>query len=190
MLNLHLLECTLKGYDHISDLLLAKYWVITGCKYSKCKSLTSISIPDSVVTIETGAFCLCSNLKQLNIGNNVRTIGVRSFFGCSSLTNITIPNAVMTIGDEAFSWCNSLTNITIGKNVFEIGARAFEGCKIDTLVCYPKIPPRLNEDVGQFKNIIVQTGYENAYYNSDWRKYFWRNQMKPEKQQGICCSLF
>ena len=25
MLNLHLLECTLKGYDHISDLLLAKY---------------------------------------------------------------------------------------------------------------------------------------------------------------------
>ena len=33
MLNLHLLECTFKGYDHISDLLLAKYWVITGCKY-------------------------------------------------------------------------------------------------------------------------------------------------------------
>jgi len=25
MLNLHLLECALKGYDHISDLLLAKY---------------------------------------------------------------------------------------------------------------------------------------------------------------------
>ena len=28
-----LLECTVKDYDHISDLLLAKYWVITGCKY-------------------------------------------------------------------------------------------------------------------------------------------------------------
>ena len=36
MLNLHLLECTVKGYDHISDLLLAKYWVITGCKYGVC----------------------------------------------------------------------------------------------------------------------------------------------------------
>ena len=36
MLNLHLLECTVKGYDHISDLLLAKYWVITGCKYLDC----------------------------------------------------------------------------------------------------------------------------------------------------------
>ena len=42
MLNLHLLECTLKGYDHISDLLLAKYWVITGCKYQGCKSLSNI----------------------------------------------------------------------------------------------------------------------------------------------------
>ena len=42
MLNLHLLECTLKGYDHISDLLLAKYWVITGCKYSGCSNLQTI----------------------------------------------------------------------------------------------------------------------------------------------------
>ena len=42
MLNLHLLECTLKGYDHISDLLLAKYWVITGCKYCSCSSLTGV----------------------------------------------------------------------------------------------------------------------------------------------------
>ena len=39
MLNLHLLECTVKGYDHISDLLFAKYWVITGCKYYNCTSL-------------------------------------------------------------------------------------------------------------------------------------------------------
>ena len=42
MLNLHLLECTLKGYDHISDLLLAKHWVITGCKYHLCDSITSV----------------------------------------------------------------------------------------------------------------------------------------------------
>ena len=44
MLNLHLLECTLKGYDHISDLLLAKYWVITGCKYYDCTGLKEIYV--------------------------------------------------------------------------------------------------------------------------------------------------
>ena len=42
MLNLHLLECTVKGYDHISDLLLAKYWVITGCKYAYCINLKKL----------------------------------------------------------------------------------------------------------------------------------------------------
>ena len=56
MLNLHLLECTVKGYDHISDLLLAKYWVITGCKYVKCTGLTSIEFPNSVTSIGVQAF--------------------------------------------------------------------------------------------------------------------------------------
>ena len=41
-LNLHPLECTLKGLWHISDLLRTKYWVITGCKYYNCTSLKSV----------------------------------------------------------------------------------------------------------------------------------------------------
>ena len=65
MLNLHLLECTLKGYDHISDLLLAKYWVITGCKYYYCSGLTSIEIPNSVTSIGSYAFYDCVNLKTV-----------------------------------------------------------------------------------------------------------------------------
>lgn len=69
MLNLHLLECTLKGYDHISDLLLAKYWVITGCKYGGCTSLSSIIIPANVETIETKAFKDCSALKEIHVKN-------------------------------------------------------------------------------------------------------------------------
>ena len=59
MLNLHLLECTVKGNDHISDLLLAKYWVITGCKYCGCTSLTSIAIPNGVTEIGDSSFHNC-----------------------------------------------------------------------------------------------------------------------------------
>ena len=82
MLNLHLLECTLKGYDHISDLLLAKYWVITGCKYYGCTSLKNIVIPNSVTSISGS-----------------------TFYGCTSLENITIPNSVTSIGSTAFRDC-------------------------------------------------------------------------------------
>ena len=73
MLNLHLLECTVKGYDHISDLLLAKYWVITGCKYRECE-LSKLVIPDSVIEIGFGAFGSSSSLRELTIGKNVQTI--------------------------------------------------------------------------------------------------------------------
>ena len=88
MLNLHLLECTLKGYDHISDLLLAKYWVITGCKYSYCSSLTNILIPNSVKEIEGYAFLSCYNLQELELGQAVNSIGVQAFDNCSSLSII------------------------------------------------------------------------------------------------------
>ena len=83
MLNLHLLECTLKGYDHISDLLLAKYWVITGCKYYDCDALTTVTI-----------------------GDGVTSIGDYAFYDCDALTSIDIPDNVTSIGDDAFYNCN------------------------------------------------------------------------------------
>ena len=73
--------------------------------FYKCKSLTSVTIPDSVTTIGWGAF-----------------------WGCSSLTSITIPDSVTKIEDYAFSGCSSLTSITIPDSVTWIGSSAFYGC--------------------------------------------------------------
>ena len=70
MLNLHLLECTLKGYDHISDLLLAKYWVITGCKYLICSSLEIVHLPAGVSNFEIYSFKDCPNLKAIYAPKN------------------------------------------------------------------------------------------------------------------------
>ena len=88
MLNLHLLECTVKGYDHISDLLLAKYWVITGCKYYSCKDLTSVTIDNSVESIGDYAFSYCKGLASVIIGNSVESIGGFAFDGCSKLLEV------------------------------------------------------------------------------------------------------
>ena len=65
MLNLHLLECTLKGYDHISDLLLAKYWVITGCKYIDCVNLKSLTLGENIGIIRLFAFDECRVLEEI-----------------------------------------------------------------------------------------------------------------------------
>jgi hypothetical protein len=69
--------------------------------------LTSVTIPDSVTSIEPG-----------------------TFFG-NQLTSVTIPNSVTTIEADAFS-DNQLTSLTIGANVTlynwdaYYGDRAFE----------------------------------------------------------------
>jgi hypothetical protein len=59
------------------------------------------------------AFCDCFSLTSITIPNSVSSIEDRTFFSCSSLTNITIPNNVTNIGDSAFFYCPSLTAITV-----------------------------------------------------------------------------
>ena len=61
--------------------------------------------------------------------------------------------------------------MTIGKSVSEIGKEAFKECSIDTIVCCPKIPPKIFDSFDKFENLIVPTGCEKAYANSDWGQY-------------------
>ena len=84
---------------------------------------------------------------------------------------MTIPDSVTSIGEWAFLLCRSLTSVTIGKSVSKIGKAAFNVFNIDTIVCCPKIPPKIDDSFGKFENLIVPTGCEEAYANSDWGKY-------------------
>lgn len=90
---------------------------------------------------------------------------------CSSLTSITIPNNVTIIGEGAFNRCDSLKKVTIGTSVCEIGKYAFGACNIDTIVCYPTVPPKINNSFDKFENLIVPIGCEEAYANSEWGMY-------------------
>ena len=73
--------------------------------FNGCKSLGSITIPDSVTLVGDRAFYGCENLKSIIIPNSVTSIGDRAFCKCIKLRSITIPNSVTSIGGGAFMYC-------------------------------------------------------------------------------------
>jgi hypothetical protein len=89
--------------------------------------LTTLTIPDSVTTIEQLAFYGCPDLTTVTIGNSVTTIGNNAFANCTSLTTVTLGNSVTTIGNGAF-FNTGLTSVTIPANVTTIGGGAFGSC--------------------------------------------------------------
>jgi hypothetical protein len=79
--------------------------------YNK-SSVTSVTIPDGVVSIGSGVFEY-SGLTSVTIGNGVTSIGYAAFANCYNLTSVLIPASVTSIGNAAFIFCTSLTAITV-----------------------------------------------------------------------------
>lgn len=96
--------------------------------FSSCRRLTSITIPESVTSIGEGAFYYCSDLTNVTILESVTSIGSHAFSNCSALTKITIPKSVISIEHETFSQCSGLTKVIIGESVTSIGSYAFSNC--------------------------------------------------------------
>lgn len=79
-------------------------------------TLTSIILPNSIISIGIGAFKYCNGLTNIKIGNSVNLIRYVAFQDCTSLTTITIPNSVTSIEAAAFYNCTSLTEFIVDTN--------------------------------------------------------------------------
>lgn len=84
-------------------------------------ALVNVEIPDSVITIENGAFYDCDQLVTVNIGDGVTTIGEDVFAFCDVLKNVHIGKGVVSIGARAFMRCAALPELLIPSNVTNIG---------------------------------------------------------------------
>jgi len=102
-----------------------------------CKSLISVSIPESVKQIGEKAFTYCNKMTTVSLSNGILNIGDYAFSGCKRLSSINIPNSVTSIGDFAFYECSGLTSITLGNSVTHIGSSAFVRCSSLTSITIP-----------------------------------------------------
>ncbi|MBR2195003.1 MAG: leucine-rich repeat domain-containing protein [Salinivirgaceae bacterium] len=99
--------------------------------------LTSITIPNSVISIGRAAFSLCTNLGSVSIPNSVTSIGGSAFYKCSCLNSVVIPNSVTTIGDYVFENCSGLTSVVLPNSLSSIGSETFSGCNSLNSVVVP-----------------------------------------------------
>lgn len=109
---------------------------IAGDAFWGCSGLTSVTIPNSVVSIGFCAFCSCTGLKSLTIPETVKEFD-GAFVDCSGLTSITFPQNITSIGKGTFEGCSGLTSFVIPENVTSIGESAFQGCSGLTSITIP-----------------------------------------------------
>ena len=81
-----------------------------------CKGLTSITFPESLISIENEAFSICSGLTSITFPESLISIGNEAFSLCSGLTSIEIPRNVSSIDSQAFQNCSGLTSIVVDEN--------------------------------------------------------------------------
>jgi hypothetical protein len=160
--------------------------------FTSCDELTSVTIPNTVVSIGEGAFFYCDALASIDVeaGNPSYSSIDGILFNKSQNTllqypanktgdDYTIPNTVTIIGDFAFNNCSKLTSVTIPNSVTTIGNWVFSICLNLTEIHLQTInPPALGEFAfsGVFNTITLyvpcgrKTTYENAagwdYFNN------------------------
>ena len=127
-----------------------------------CTDLTSITIPDSVMSIGAAAFSGCTGLTSITISDSVMKIGSSAFYNTAYYNNesnwidgvlyignhlieaknsvsgnYTIKSGTKCIATDAFRNCTGLTSITIPNSVMSIGNQAFLGCTGLTSITIP-----------------------------------------------------
>ena len=103
-------------------------------KLIKCppgKSVTDLTIPETVTEIGNEAFLYCTNLRgKINFPSNLKIIGEEAFSCCSGLTGeLEFPQTLTNIKYRAFFNCDNIQGtLTLPNNLIEIGSEAFYWC--------------------------------------------------------------
>ena len=108
-------------------------------------SLSALEIPGTVTTIGDSAFEQCRNLKTVKFldvagtggGAAKTTIGPRAFAACGALNTLKLTGNVGSIGDGAFTSCGALSKVIVWEGTTNIGKDAFQLCNKLTQVVIP-----------------------------------------------------
>ena len=127
--------------------------------FHNCINLIHVEIPSSVEKIEREAFRNCYSLQSISLPDGLETITTQAFWNCTSLSSVTIPSA-KTFMTEAFRGCTSLTSIAIPENTTKFEVIVFRDCEnLHTIYFnaeeYTDIFPDIYRGCSSFTNMVI-----------------------------------
>ena len=102
--------------------------------YACSNDLTSVVIPNSVISIGNSAFYECKGLTNVSVPNSVKSIGQGAFMMCRNLTTVSLGNSIESVGEDCFAYCDNLTSINIPPSLTIIPKSFITGAKIKSIV--------------------------------------------------------
>lgn len=180
--------------------------------------ITSVSIPNTIESIDREAFIDCKHLTSISIPSSVKTIGTYAFNGCSSLTTISIPSSVTSIGGDAFAntlWYNNQpdgliyagkvaykykgimpknTTIEIVEGTLEIAGTAFRNCTGLTSIKMPNTITSIGWNAFYGCTSLISIALPYSLKTIDWHAFYGCTGLTsitiPNSVQVICGNAF
>ena len=144
-------------------------------------SVTSVTIPKSLESMDGNVFLNCTKLKEIKVSKNNQYFSSENgilydkkkkvLLQCPRVMegDIIIPETVVKIGDEAFFNCHYLTSISIPESVTSIGKTAFNFCNRLLNVTIPKNVTSIGEGAfaGCQNMTEIKVSEDNKYFTSE-----------------------
>lgn len=130
--------------------------------FNKSNLLTSISIPNTVDTIESNAFLNNTSLKTVTVAAKV--IGSSAFNQCTALEEVVLEEGVETIKDRAFIRCYALEEVTFPESIKHIEDYAFY---LDTLITDITFKSEVPPTLGGINILGAKKSLENIWVPCD-----------------------
>lgn len=99
-----------------------------GLTFSRNTTITSVTIPNTVKSINSESFLNCTGLTSVTIPSSITSIGNSAFYNCTGLTDVSIPFGVTSIYGYAFYGCTGLTNVMLPSSITIIDTQVFYEC--------------------------------------------------------------
>ncbi|MEI6555483.1 MAG: leucine-rich repeat protein [Paludibacter sp.] len=139
-----------------------------------CNLITSVTIPNSLTSIENHGFCYNNLLTTiLTVSDQLKYMSIDGVLFNKNLTDLiicpsgktgsyTIPGTVTTIHENAFFTCSNLTSVSIPPSVISIGNTAFANCTGLTSI-YANLPTPI--DLSASTDVFVGVNKTNCVLN-------------------------